>query len=738
MYRISVVMNGTEYTLHDPRTSDLHLINPTLDLEMGKTGSLSFQVPPTHANIGRILPLSSEIYVYKGEEILYRGRPVTSEEDFYLTGTIKCEGDLAYLLDSIQRPYEFTGGITPFLQQCLNVHNQQVESKKQFLLGNVTVVDDNNYINRSNSEFSSTMKTLSDKLADTHGGYFKTRHVGGNCYLDYVYDYGGTNSQTIRFAENIIDLSKSVDPSGIITALIPQGAELEDGTAVDIKSVNGGLDYIYSQDGVEKYGWIWGTQKWEDVTVPENLKSKAEAYLNECLILPTTLEVNALDLSLIDVDMERLKLGLWTKVESKPHGISALFMLKKLHIDITNPERSSAELGRTLPTFTGSTNKKVQQISRKIDRIAHSVNSEVEKAVQNATELITGGKGGYFAISYSESGTPEETLWMDAPQKELAQNIIRINKNGIGFSTTGINGPYRNAWTIDGHFVADFITVGSMFAERIKGGTLTMGGAENGNGVIKLLDASGNQIGTWSNAGLLLKAGAQYIRFNPAASNAVEIVGNPTYWDTGAVTTPMVAIKDDLIIIYEDASQGQSGIYAELNPNGIITYENGNEVAHYGYDIWTSGVAAIDGDLNVSGEKNRVVKSGSYGEVKLAAYETPSPMFGDIGSGIVAEDGLCYVQIDPVFSQVVNTRCEYQVNIQEYGAGTAFVSERGPAHFIVRGTPGLQFGWELKAKQKGYEQNRMDRYTKQARVKKPTYAEDGAAYYQKFVEGMKS
>jgi hypothetical protein len=80
---------------------------------------------------------------------------------------------------------------------------------------------------------------------------------------------------------------------------------------------------------------------------------------------------------------------------------------------------------------------------------------------------------------------------MDAENKESATNVIRINKNGIGFSTTGYNGVYRNAWTIDGNLVADFITTGTMLADRICGGFLTMGGFDNINGAIYVKDSNG-------------------------------------------------------------------------------------------------------------------------------------------------------------------------------------------------------------------------------------------------------
>ena len=83
-------------------------------------------------------------------------------------------------------------------------------------------------------------------------------------------------------------------------------------------------------------------------------------------------------------------------------------------------------------------------------------------------------------------------------------------------------------------------------------------------------------------------------------------------------------------------------------------------------------------------------------------------MFGDVGEGQIAADGKCYVWIDPTFAQTI-ADTQYQVFLQKYGQGECLVSERKPNYFVVEGTQGLSFGWEIKAKQFGYEMNRLDR-----------------------------
>lgn len=121
--------------------------------------------------------------------------------------------------------------------------------------------------------------------------------------------------------------------------------------------------------------------------------------------------------------------------------------------------------------------------------------STMERAIANATSLITGGMGGNIVFLYDANGKPTDILILDTGDVDTAQYVLRINVNGIGFSSTGVDGEYRSAWTLDGRFVADFITAGTLSANRIRGGTLALGGADNGNGVILIYDANNQQIG---------------------------------------------------------------------------------------------------------------------------------------------------------------------------------------------------------------------------------------------------
>jgi hypothetical protein len=135
----------------------------------------------------------------------------------------------------------------------------------------------------------------------------------------------------------------------------------------------------------------------------------------------------------------------------------------------------------------------------------------------------------------------------------------------------------------------------------------------------------------------------------------------------------------------------------------------------------------VEGSFTVNGTKSRSVTTQEYGKRLLYCYETPTPMFGDVGEGVIGEDGLCYITLEAVFAQTVVSN-QYQVYLQKYGPGDCWVKERKGAYFIVEGTPGLSFGWEVKAKQRDYDQLRIERYDDKFTVPTQTYGEDAAKH----------
>ena len=549
MYRVYVQYEGTEYPLYEPLDDEMQIFEPVLTEEPGSAGSFQFQIYRGHANYDKLNPCKSEVILYQDQEEIFRGRMLKPEQDFNNIVTITCEGELTYLLDSIQRPVTISGGIPTYMEKLLEVHNSQVDETKQIELGQINVTSDGTDIERTINSYTPTL-TLLRQLPEEYGGYLRIRRNQGKKYLDYVWDYGGINTQVIRFGENLLDLTKYVDASGIITCLIPQGGEVEyedelgetQTRTIDITSVNDGKDYIMAaQETLDEYGKIWGYQKFEDVTSPDLLLKKAKAYLEEASALPESVEISAVDLALLDTSVESFKAGYWTNVVSTPHGIEQRYMLSRRVVNLLDPTQGSITLGREISTMTGNTVRNQAVISDRIEKITESTSEEINRKVENATTLITGGFGGYVVLDNIDPATgkkmhPWRILVMNTPDKETATNVIQINQNGIGFSTTGINGPYRNAWTIDGNLVADFITTGTMLADRIRGGTLEVGGTGLGkNGVVRVLDKSGKEIVRMDISG---------VEINEGKLSAPEIRGGSANFGSGLFTA-----DDDMVTV---------------------------------------------------------------------------------------------------------------------------------------------------------------------------------------------
>lgn len=520
MYRVYVKNMNGEYPIYEPLDDTLRIFEPVLTQEMGSAGSFTFRVYKGHPYYKQLKVLTSEVIVYDDGACVFCGRMWRPEQDFDNMVAITCEGELTYLLDSRQRPFTYTGGIDGYIGQLLDVHNSQVDASRQIKKGNIVVSGDGGYKEWIVQGFSDTL-TLLRQLPESFGGYLRIRHEAGVRYLDYLWDYGGINSQVIRFGENLLDLTHYVDATQIITCLIPQGADVEykdesgetQSRAVDITSVNGGVDYIENAEAVELYGRIWGYQKWDDVTEPGILLAKSREYLKEASTLPASMEVSAVDLAAIDSTVQQFQLGFWTDVSSDPHGINQKFLLTRREINLLDPGQGSITLGRQTETLTGTTVKNQTAVSERIEKVAEDTAQEINRRVENATQLIMGGKGGYVVIDNIEpdtgnTTTPWRILIMNTPDKETATNVIQFNQNGIGFSTTGINGPYKNAWTIDGNLVADFITAGQMLADRIRGGTLELGGTGPGkDGVLIIRNVDGKELARFNKNGITINEG---------------------------------------------------------------------------------------------------------------------------------------------------------------------------------------------------------------------------------------
>ena len=468
-----VLIDGRD--LFYPGDSEYSVLDATVNLQLNDSGTFECEVPVTNPEYGNIKNRISMIQVLKdGKEIFY-GEVRESEKDFYGTKQVYAVGELAFLFDSIQ-PQSVYHDMTSrqLLETWLNIHNSQVEEKKKFYVGMVTVHDSNDSMYRFTNQ-ETTLDCIRDKLCDSLGGYLRIRKVDGKRYLDMVslQEYGKICEQPIEFGENLLDYSENVSASDLYTCVIPKGARLDESPVegleayVDITSVNNGKDYLYSEDAVATYGWNRCVVSWDDVTEPENLKRKGEEWLRDNQYETMVLELTAADLSMLDADIESFELGDTVPVYSKPHGMDRTFPVQKLELHLQDPSQDKLQLGNTMKlSYTEQNKGNLSAVNQQLESTRQTT-AWLQSAIDNATAMMTGSKGGYKVSEYDEDGRWLRDLYMNAPNKEDATLVMQINMNGIGFSRDGFDGPYKNAWTIDGVLLGEFLKAGSVQAEAL-------------------------------------------------------------------------------------------------------------------------------------------------------------------------------------------------------------------------------------------------------------------------------
>ena len=370
------------YVLHDSNIDQFTLINPTLALEVNKSGEFSFQIANTHPYYDKIINKRSYIEVYQDGEWLWSGRPIKVSTALKLVKTVVCEGELSFLHDSNQRIAESHDiSVKDYFTTLINKHNAMVDESKRFAVGNVTVTDSNDSLYRY-SNYEDTFDTIQDKLIDRLGGYILTRHVDGIRYIDYVESYPYITNQIIEIGSNIIDLSLEESSTDTISALIPLGKKLteiseesprEEATGEErltIESVNNGLDYIVNDDAVSRIGMVFGTVTFDDVTDPYNLLAKGSEELTDRIYNTLVISLNIFDRSFIDKTMASFRLGASVIANSPKHGLHhKQMMISKMQISLVDVSKSKIEIGVTKKSITSDIADSNNNFDTKVETI---------------------------------------------------------------------------------------------------------------------------------------------------------------------------------------------------------------------------------------------------------------------------------------------------------------------------------------------------------------------------------
>lgn len=506
MYTVTIDNGGTITAINEDtvKNTPARIKGGRISEEINSIPSFSFTIYPNNPGYDLLEGLYTKIKVYnsKTQKYDFEGRVLTVSDSMDASGlickSVVCEGLLGHLCDSVQ-PYAENHNVSvrTFLGYLLSAHNSQSDFK--VYTGAVTVKDSNDSLYRYRN-YETTLEDIKSKLIDTLGGEIQLRYNSdeGKYYLDYLDQIGAKSTTNIELSVNLKSITREVDPTSVITRLYPLGAKESDSERrLTIASVNGNKTYIDNDSLIAKYGVISGAQTWDDVTLASNLLVKGKAFLAAQNKALKKYQITALDLSLIKLDFEQFTVGNTHRIKNPLMGIDEDLRIIGRVIDLDSPQNSSLTFGDKFETLTNLTAKKNRQLKTVIEDNQFRNMTVINDKVENATQLITGAQGGHVILDPSEK--PSRILIMDTDNIDTCTSCIQFNKNGMGFwrksdGGSAKTGPYKNAWTIDGNLVAEFITALTLTGLKINNGNGTFKVDEDGNVTLKSVQITNGMI----------------------------------------------------------------------------------------------------------------------------------------------------------------------------------------------------------------------------------------------------
>ena len=453
--------------LYYPNDKEYAIYNAILKDTLSCASEFTFQIPCTNPRYNDLHERQSMVQILRDSKEIFYGEVREVTENIGKTKSVYCVSELAFLFDSIQ-PQARYQNITPeqFFVGLINIHNSKVEEKKRFVVGMVTVKDPNNSIYRY-TNYEDTLTAIRSKLCESLNGYLRTRKVNGVRYIDLITleEYGAWATQPIQFGVNLLNYTSKKSASELATVCVPLGARLQE-QAVEgldayttIESVNDGKNYVINEQAYRNFGWVEKVVNWNDVTVPFNLLSKATEWINNNQYKILTLELKAVDLAELEVDMSPYFVGDMVCAIAEPFGIDMYFPLMEKVTYINEPASNDIILSyQTKVSYTTQQNNAVQEVEKSIPQTSDLL----LRAKQNASEIIKFASEGNVHTIYNEKGKPIALCVMDTDDINTAKRIWRWSMGGLGYSKNGYNGDFELALTMDGAMVADFIQGGTI------------------------------------------------------------------------------------------------------------------------------------------------------------------------------------------------------------------------------------------------------------------------------------
>lgn len=417
-------------------------------VRLNAAGTATIEMPPGHPAYSAFTSLRTIVEIWKNSELIFRGRALYPADDIYKQRVITCESERCFFNDAVMRPYLYQDSPENIFRAVLAEYNAQVDTDKQFVLGAITVTDDNDYIRMESGSASSVADTI-NKLVDRCGGYITFSSAqDGSRTVNWLASLSAYSSQSIEFGENMLEFTREDYNADLATVLVPYGAQNEEtGERVTIRTVNDGVDYIQDDEAVALRGKIVKTATWDDVTVPANLLRKAQQYLAAQKMISTTIKLSAIDLSDVDSSIDSFFVGDLIHVHSTPHGVDKDFLLTERSYDFLTPGKDTVTLGSSTTSLTGDQASEDRKSANTIDKIQQDVKSDYQKnkdmiagtETRLASLIAQTSESISMEVSKQQQSIDtlkEELTRLEQTSSQISATVRTIEENGVSKVTT--------------------------------------------------------------------------------------------------------------------------------------------------------------------------------------------------------------------------------------------------------------------------------------------------------------
>lgn len=441
--------------LYHPWDKNRLISSGNLSLEIGKNGTFDCTIPMENPLYQSMALRKSIVEVIRfridpeslntEEETVYRGVYFNDADGLQLEREAETDGDMVFFGDTVQRPHDRTTSPQEEFRLVISEHNNNTDQFKRFEIGRVDI--SGSAIRRNQLGYIDTKSAL-ESLQEAYGGNFRSRTESGITYIDWISTYDHQANQSVRYGQNIIDITKYLKAEEVVTRIVPIGKTFDD-VPTTIKSVNNGVDYLRDEETEKQFGIIEKTVEFSDIESPSALKQSGEEWLKSNKGAALTIEVSAVDLADFDINIEYLNIGDWIHCEAKAYGIDALMQIAKISLDILKPSNSTITLGSTMQTYTQRQIANTSKIDPVLMRAINSSSSALQAANNAISEISEISKKIFEFNDFYPIGTIYETMdeefdpnkiWTGKWERIKGCVLVGVDEDDSDFNVSGNSG----------------------------------------------------------------------------------------------------------------------------------------------------------------------------------------------------------------------------------------------------------------------------------------------------------